>query len=160
MTFRDLTILAVDDETDLLDIYVDLFKNEVGRVLRAEDGHKALGIIKSENVDIIVSDISMPGMSGLELLEKVREFNKSIPFIIVTGFGDKDGAVRALRSGAFDFIDKPFNFEALKKSVTQALETSIQLRNLTTRLAAMSSSLETEKKSFEEAASHLSMVKK
>lgn len=130
MSDNNLRLLFVDDEPDILDNFQDIFSGSVEKIFKATNGIEALEILRNERIDTIVADICMPKMDGIELLEKVRQFNTTIPFIIVTGYGDKENAVRALRLGAFDFIDKPIKVDVLKNRVQTALNASSQLKSL------------------------------
>lgn len=143
--FKDLVLLVVDDESDILDVYEDLFATWVGRLIRVSKAQEAFEVIKSQPVDVIISDLKMPQMTGIELLEKVRELNKAIPFLLVTGFGDKAAAVSALRLGAFDFLDKPFEVEKMKTTVTAALEAALHLRLLNGYFSKMTQALNHER---------------
>jgi len=145
MSFQDLSLLIVDDEIDILEIYEDLFGENVGTLIKASDGEDALEKFKNHNISVVVSDISMPKMNGIELLEKIRGLDKAVPFIIVTGYGDKQNAVKALRLGAFDFIDKPFDFEKIKKTVNAALESAQQIKLLNLHLGKVITAMQQEK---------------
>lgn len=130
MTENKTSLLFVDDEPDILTTYQEIFGDMVEAVHLATNGIEALEILRTQPIDVIVSDISMPKMDGIELLEKVRQQNVAIPFIIVTGYGDKGNAVKALRLGAFDLIDKPIRIETLRTRISAALSASQQLKSL------------------------------
>jgi two-component system nitrogen regulation response regulator NtrX len=128
--FSGTKLLFVDDEQDILDNFEDIFSGTAEKIFQATSGLEALDILRTQAIDAVVVDICMPKMDGLELLEKVRQFNVTIPFIVVTGFGDKENAVRALRLGAFDFIDKPIKVDVLQNRIQAALEVSRQMKSL------------------------------
>ncbi len=119
----------VEDEEDILDllltilsdhrIQVDGESHDV-RVSVARNGKEALDLLSKNWYDAVLSDIHMPVMDGLDLLANLRGLGKEIPFIFLTGFGDKVHAVRALRLGCFDFLDKPFNNDRLRSVVHRA----------------------------------------
>jgi len=113
-------ILIVDDEKNIREVLKKLLeKNNYKDVYLAEDGQRALEIIEDENIDLIISDINMPKLNGLELFEKVR--NNNIPFIILTAFGTIEIAVNAIKNGVYDFISKPFNESELIATIQKAL---------------------------------------
>ncbi|TMD94005.1 MAG: response regulator, partial [Chloroflexi bacterium] len=109
------TILIVDDDPALLQalpqvLYLRLDGIEVHT---SDSALEALKLIREYNYDAIVSDIRMPGMDGLELLEKIGELRPDIPTLLITGHGEHNLAVRALRGGAYDFIQKPIDRDYL-----------------------------------------------
>lgn len=118
-------LLIVDDEEDLREILSSIFSDEGYQILTAANGQEALNIMKSEDgkkVCTIISDISMPIMTGLVLLKSLRDAEIETPFILVTGYGDKEKAVQALNFGAYDFQDKPFDRIRLINSVKSATQ--------------------------------------
>lgn len=114
------TILIVDDEA----IIRELCCKALGgyRILQARDGEEALKIFERENVDVILSDIMMPKMNGLELLKRVKEIAPTQVVVVMTGYAEKEVILNALKSDADDFITKPLNLIQLKTSVDKALE--------------------------------------
>jgi len=127
-------ILVVDDEEAILDLCARALKNY--RFLQARDGRDALELIEKQRVDLVLTDVMMPVMNGLELLEKIKENDPDQLVIIMTGFGEKDVILRALKAKADDFIHKPLNLAQLKATVAKALERKrlrqelVQLRQL------------------------------
>lgn len=119
---RSKTLLIVDDEQDLLEILEFEFTRAGYRCLTASNGKQALERLGSAPVDAVLSDISMPEMDGLEFLAKVRCAGNEIPFVIVSAHADRGNTLRALRLGAFDFLEKPFDPKALLETVGSALE--------------------------------------
>ncbi|MBC7530962.1 MAG: response regulator [Oligoflexus sp.] len=108
-------ILIVEDEPMLLEMLVDLSESFGFDVLPASNGQLAIEILKAQKVDIILSDINMPLVSGLQLLIKCRKMNVTAPFVFLTGNSSIDTIIDAVRLGAIDFMVKPFEFEALEK---------------------------------------------
>ena len=106
-------VLIVEDEEAARNALAKLLKSEGLDVEVAEDGEVALLKTEERAPDLIVTDVSMPKMDGLELLAKVREKHKDLPVIVVTSAHDLSIAVRAMRAGAEDFITKPIDFDAL-----------------------------------------------
>jgi two-component system response regulator FixJ len=122
------TVFIVDDDADLRATLVDLVE-AVG--LKAESYRSAKAFLdagKKSGDGCLVVDIHMPGMDGLQLQEKLMEDRVAIPVIVVTGRGDVPKAVRALKAGAVDFIEKPFSGEFVLGSIQQALELGRRIR--------------------------------
>jgi len=115
-------ILIIDDEKNILDLLNVVFKKEGYEVTTSISSAKALEYIKSRDFDIILSDIKMPEISGMQILQHVREKKPEIPMIMITAFGTIKQAVEALQAGALDYIVKPFDVEELKIIVAQGLE--------------------------------------
>ncbi len=125
------TLLIVDDEESLRYILTELFEADGVRCLTAPDGSQGLEIISKENsIDAIICDINMPQMDGLAFLEALRERGYNTPLIFLTGYGDRNSIIRALKNGAFDFIDKPFDLKKIHDSVSAALLVGMKLKKL------------------------------
>lgn len=120
-------ILIIDDEKSVLDMLNVIFKKEGYRVKKSLSAQKALELIDEEDFDLILSDIRLPQISGMELLRKVKEKKPGIPVIMITAYGTIKQAVEAFKAGAIDYIVKPFDVEELKIIVSQGLE-KIRLR--------------------------------
>lgn len=116
-------ILVVDDEISIRRTLKDILEYEKYEVMDAENGVKALEIVQNEKFDLILCDIKMPGMDGLEVLE---ELNKTIdtPVVMISGHGTIDTAVEAIKKGAFDYISKPFDLNRLLVTVRNAMDKS------------------------------------
>jgi DNA-binding NtrC family response regulator len=123
-------ILIVDDEEDLRDVLAHQLKPLGAEIVMAENGRQALDLVREHWFDTILSDISMPEMTGLEFLSRMRALGRETPFVILTGFGDKAKAVEALRLGAFDFMEKPWEPEQLRRTMSQAIELGSRLRDI------------------------------
>jgi DNA-binding NtrC family response regulator len=117
------TILIVDDERLVRWSLQQKLEQWGYHVSLAEDGTTALGRIQLDNPDLITLDVRLPDMTGIEVLSELRNRNVQIPVIVITAFGVVDDAVRSLKLGAYDFIEKPINFEKLENAVRNALET-------------------------------------
>lgn len=116
------TLLIVDDEEGIRDLLLYELRNCGAELLTADTGRSALSLIQSRSPCLVISDINMPEMTGLELLKEVRGQGLHTPFIFLTAFGDKEKAIAAFRLGAVDFIDKPYQRAILQKSVEEALK--------------------------------------
>ncbi len=119
------TILIVDDEQDMLDLLKRSLEPDLNcRVETAASGEAALKRLTEDSFDLVVADIKMPGMDGLELLEIVKRKDPEQTVVMMTAYGEIDTAVGAIRSGAYDFITKPFEHDALVLRLEKALERS------------------------------------
>jgi signal transduction histidine kinase len=129
---KGTTVLIVDDDAAMLKALADALlirMPEIG-VETAESGREALERVLRHDFDVIVTDIKMPGMDGLELLARVRELRPDTPTLLITGHGEHDLAVRALRGGAFDFIQKPIDRDYIIASLTRAIRMRHMTRDL------------------------------
>jgi two-component system response regulator AtoC len=116
------TILIVDDERTLARA-VRAFLQESGYEAEvAGDAEQALGLLETLRPDVVFSDVRLPGMSGIELLRRIREFDPALPVVIMTAYGTIEGAVEAVKLGAFDYIKKPVDLEELKLLAERARE--------------------------------------
>ena len=122
------TILIVDDEEIIRDLCARALKDY--RILQAENGQAALKILGQQEVDLILADIMMPIMNGLDLLQQVKERDPSQLVIVMTGYADKDIILRALKAHADDFIQKPINLLQLKTTISKAMEQKALRREL------------------------------
>ncbi|MBU2646338.1 sigma-54 dependent transcriptional regulator [bacterium] len=119
------TLLIVDDEADLLTGLKRSISQELDcRVLTAIEGAEAMGIFQNVPVDLVLTDISMPGMNGMTLLNKIVQQDRTVPVIIMTGYGTIEMAVEALKQGAFDFIQKPFDLSHLLQLIKKGLDSN------------------------------------
>ena len=117
---RKISILIVDDEESVRSSLYNWFIEDDYRVDCAEDAKKALSILESDSFDIILADIKMPGMDGLEMLKRIKSFRKDAIVIVMTAFATVDTAVQALKDGAFDYITKPFDPDDLSHLIRNA----------------------------------------
>jgi DNA-binding response OmpR family regulator len=115
------TLLVVDDELLARQLFADVLRDAGYIAHEAENGEKALEIVRKEAIDVVLLDIMMPGMSGLEVLAKLGEVAPDSPVIIVTANPTSDNAIAALRLGAFDFIVKGFKNEVMLTTVARAM---------------------------------------
>jgi two-component system response regulator HydG len=119
----DAKILLVDDETGILDSLKILFKGEGFRVVSALTGREALERLDSERPDLVLTDIRMPGITGLEVLARAREVDPEMPVILMTAQASLQSAVRAVNEGAYYYLQKPFANDELLAICRRALET-------------------------------------
>ncbi len=116
------SVLIVDDELVIREILMDFLAHEGYRVLTADSGHSALTILERDRVDLVLTDLCMPDMDGIELLSKIREYYPHVVTMIMTGHGSIETATRAMRLGAFDFVQKPFKVDEVILNVQRGLE--------------------------------------
>jgi two-component system response regulator PilR (NtrC family) len=113
-------ILVVDDEQSMRDFLKILLQKEGYRVETGNNADAALKKLQDSSFDLVISDIRMPGMSGLEMLGKIKELHPDLPVIMITAFASPDDAVTAMKNGAFDYISKPFNVDEIKSVIESA----------------------------------------
>jgi len=117
------TLLIVDDELDLLHGLQRTISMEIDcRILLADNGADALNIIRDEAVDLVLTDISMPGLDGMALLNAVKQVDPAITVVIMTAYGTIERAVEAIKAGAYDFVEKPFDEDRLINLLNKGLE--------------------------------------
>lgn len=119
---QSIRILVVDDADDLRHTYAQGLGLLGYQVEQARGGAEALARVQSEAFDAVILDLNMPGMDGLECLKSLREENKDVEVLIVTGFGTIPSAVEAMRLGAYDYIAKPFSFSELDQRLKRAMQ--------------------------------------
>jgi two-component system nitrogen regulation response regulator NtrX len=117
-------ILVIDDERSIRNTLKDILEYEKYEVDLAEDGMKALEKVKTAQFDIILCDIKMPGMDGIEVLEKMVEFIPDTPVVMISGHGNIDTAVESIKKGAFDYIEKPLDLNRLLITIRNAMDKS------------------------------------
>ena len=117
---KKISILIVDDEESVRDSLYSWFTEDGYRVEVAEHAKKALSLLETSYFDIILTDLKMPGMDGLELLQRIKTLNKDSIIIVMTAFASVDTAVKALKEGAFDYVTKPFDPDDLSHLIRNA----------------------------------------
>jgi len=124
-------ILVVDDEEVMRSACTQTLNRDGHRVRVAENGERGLAMIKEEVFDIVILDLVMPGLSGMDFLHKVKEDFPDLLVIVITGYATVESAVEAMKRGAYDYIPKPFTPDALRMVVRRAIEKrELILRNL------------------------------
>src|SRR5512138_2373855 len=119
---RRAKILVIDDDESLRRVLEYNLAQEGYAVLTAASGEQGLELLKREGADLVVTDVRMPGMDGLQVLEGVKKVDAAIQVIILTAFGTIEMAVEAMRAGAFHYVSKPFNRDELKLTIRKALQ--------------------------------------
>jgi two-component system response regulator AtoC len=115
-------ILVVDDEEQMRDLLAKILERKGYQVSVCGDGTDALAFLEREPVDLVVTDVRMPGLNGMEALRAIKELNPEIVVIIMTAFGSIDQAVQAVKEGAYDYINKPFKIDEILLTIEKALD--------------------------------------
>lgn len=119
-----MKILIVDDEASIVESICGIMLDEGYTPLTADSGEQALEVIANEHVDLVLMDVWMPGIDGLETLSRIKEGHPHLPVIMISGHGNIDTAVQATKFGAFDFIEKPPSYDKIVLSIKNALHLS------------------------------------
>jgi DNA-binding NtrC family response regulator len=115
-------ILVVDDDQSIRNTLSGYLKRQGFEIFSAENGKLALEIVKKESPDLIITDVRMPEMDGIDLLKNVKEIDNHIQVIIISAFDDMQSTVKAMQNGAYDYIEKPLEIDKLKIRIKRALE--------------------------------------
>ncbi|MCS7215407.1 MAG: sigma-54 dependent transcriptional regulator [Thermodesulfovibrio sp.] len=127
-------ILIVDDEVGILDTVSGILEDEGYKTLTAKDAETAMDILDKEDIDLVFLDVWLPKMSGIEAIKKIREKDLDIPVIMISGHGNVEVAVQAVKLGAFDFLEKPLSMERIILTVERALQfRSLEKENIKLR---------------------------
>jgi two-component system response regulator PilR (NtrC family) len=116
------TILIVDDEPNIIEVLEMVLQDEGMTVLKSASVREALSVLREHEVDLVISDIRMPDLSGVELLRQAKQVAPEAVFIMITAFATTETAIEALQHGAYDYITKPFRMEELRTVIRGALE--------------------------------------
>jgi len=119
---RPPRILVVDDERSMRELMAIVLRREGYDVLLAENGRSAIDLLQREPIDLLISDIKMPDVSGVEVLRAAKAVDKDILGIMITAFASTETAVEAMRLGACDYLSKPFDVDLLKMKVREKIE--------------------------------------
>jgi DNA-binding NtrC family response regulator len=119
---REITVLVVDDEPSNLTSIRKIFEREGMRVLTAESAKDALEVARKHRVEVVLTDLMMPGPNGVELLRAMKEVSPDTEVVLMTAYGTVETAVQAMREGAYDFVEKPLKRMSIVKSVQKAAE--------------------------------------
>ena len=127
MDASESTVLVVDDERSNLDTLKRIFQREKYRVLLASSGKEALEVLRTHQVHVVLSDVMMPGMNGVDLLKAVKSITPEVEFVLMTAYGTVELAVSAMKEGAYDFVEKPLKRVNIVKTVRKAVEKRLLL---------------------------------
>ncbi len=125
-------ILAVDDEESIREFLEIMLKKEGYEVTTAKDGAEAIDVLKKKSFDMVISDLQMPNVTGMELLKHVKDNYPDLVFMIITAFGTTESAVEAMKLGAYDYITKPFKIDEVRIVISNALRSkNLEVENRT-----------------------------
>jgi DNA-binding NtrC family response regulator len=130
-------VLVLDDEPDMVENCARILKRAGYQCLTATDPRRALALIDTERPDLLLTDLKMPGMDGMEVLRRAREMDSALPVILITAFASIESAVAAIKDGAFDYLPKNFSVDQLRVAVERGLrqrELQLENRNLREQL--------------------------
>jgi CheY-like chemotaxis protein/anti-sigma regulatory factor (Ser/Thr protein kinase) len=119
------TLLLAEDDANSREIYCQILEAEGYHVIDVGNGEAALDVLQSEAIDLLLTDVSMPGMDGLELIQRAREIQPQVRAIVMTGLKTDNAVIGAFRNKACDFLSKPFHVEELLESVASAMKRDI-----------------------------------
>ncbi|HEX2960502.1 MAG TPA: response regulator, partial [Ignavibacteriales bacterium] len=115
-------ILVIDDDESIRKTITNYLKKQGYEAISAPDGISGVEMAEKEQIDLVISDIRMPGLNGLEVLDKVKAMDDQVQVILITAHDDMQSTVLAMQKGAYDYIEKPLEIERLKVAVKRALE--------------------------------------
>jgi len=121
-TYSNIRILIVDDELIVRESLGNWLKEEGYSVNTSDNGNDALEKIKARGCDLVIADVKMPGMDGIELLDRCKKLDPDLQVLVMTAYASIDTAVQAMKKGAFDYIVKPFNPEDVTRIIQRALK--------------------------------------
>ncbi len=131
------TILIVDDEISIVESLTGIMTDEGYAALTAASGEEAIEVVERERVDLVLMDVWMPGIDGIETLKRIKEIKPHLPVIMISGHGNIDTAVQATKMGAYDFIEKPPSYDKIVLSIKNALRLArVEQENLILRQKA------------------------
>lgn len=117
-------IIIFDDEKNIRETIKDILTDEGHTVYESDSGLKGLITVRKEEIDIAIVDIWMPLLNGLDVMQKIRQIKPGVEVIIISGHANVDVAVKAMKNGAFDFLEKPLSMEKILSTVNRALNRS------------------------------------
>ena len=120
LSMADIQVLIVDDEEELALTIAERLEIRGIRTQTASDGDQALNLIKTQLPDVVVLDLMMPGIGGLEILKQIKLLDHNIPVILLTGYGSKERSIEGMNLGAFDYVLKPCNLDDLITKIQEA----------------------------------------
>ena len=125
---EEYKVLVIEDDETAREQLAKVIQKEGFEVVMAEDGRVGLEMFKNEHPEIVITDLKMPGIDGLEVMRKVRRFSTNVPIILITAYGETDTAISALREGALDYLKKPLDLELLILALGRAREKIIEYK--------------------------------
>jgi DNA-binding NtrC family response regulator len=123
-------ILIVDDEQDILETLPEVLNKWGHRTSVAQNGNEGLALFAQRKTDFVITDMKMPGMDGMDLLQNILTLDKNAMVIFLTGYPSLDSAISAMRAGAYDYLVKPVNLDELKLRIERGLERKEHIKSL------------------------------
>jgi len=115
-------IMVIDDEESMCKFMQIMLQKEGYDVITSQSSYQALNLLKQKNYDLVIADLMMPELNGLELLSRVKSLDPDASFIVMTAYASVDTAIEALKKGAYDYLTKPFKVDEIRIAVKKALE--------------------------------------
>ncbi len=115
-------ILLVDDESEFVDTLVERLKLRGYNAVSANDGATALLVVENDRPDMVVLDLKMPGLGGMDVLREIKKNNTELPVILLTGHGSTKEGIEGMQLGAFDYLVKPINIDELIQKINEAIQ--------------------------------------
>jgi len=122
MTMHKANIMVIDDEESMCKFMQIMLQKEGYDVITSQSSYQALNLLKQKNYDLVIADLMMPELNGLELLSRVKSLDPDASFIVMTAYASVDTAIEALKKGAYDYLTKPFKVDEIRIAVKKALE--------------------------------------
>jgi DNA-binding NtrC family response regulator len=119
---REFTVLVVDDEQEFRDITVKRLEKRGLKAKGAESGEKALEVLEHGHIDVVLLDVKMPGIDGIETLRRIRSLKPLVEVVLLTGHASVDSGIEGMKLGAFDYLMKPIELEPLMEKLADAYE--------------------------------------
>ncbi|MFH1953985.1 MAG: response regulator [Pseudomonadota bacterium] len=119
---NDIRILVVDDDVEIADTVKEFLSNTGYSVTAVSGGREALTRFREGDFQLVITDLKMPEIDGIELLETIKKIDRKVSVVVITGYGTIESAVKAIKLGAYDFIQKPLRLRELRIVVERALE--------------------------------------
>lgn len=120
LSAMQVTILVCEDDQALLDVLRKVLSQLNFNILTAKNGQEGMDILRDNKVDVIVADLKMPVLDGLDLVDQVHKINDTIPFILISGYASREDIIAFIHRGVFDFLEKPFDAAAIAQAVSRA----------------------------------------
>lgn len=125
-------ILIIDDERSIRNSMKDILTFEKHDVILAENGMEGIVAVKTEKPELVFCDIKMPKMEGIEVLERIKEFSRDTPVVMISGHGTIDTAIEAIKKGAYDFIEKPLDLNRILITIKNATDKTLLIQEAQT----------------------------
>ena len=151
-------ILIVDDEPGVLEGLKDFLEDEGYEVHEALEANEGLEVFRSVRPDMVLTDLRMPGMTGIELIGEIRKLDRETPIVVVTGYGTLESAIDAIKLDVFDFITKPIDLDSLKGTLERAKATLTRVDQVEREVASLREQLDLFQSQWKEQLSRFSEV--